>query len=249
MPGRNARYDGFNRMYLVVNAAPHWGGEGDATRGSFLRCTRDAQPVELRIQRSTSNSGWTTTDEVDVHNSAEASLAEWIYPNPNGDNPRALTERFLFRQYVLELPLTFTANQMFIMRARGTETNRAHEYDRNITMTPGAWECQWRNEARDTVRVFRWTVGANGLPMAHPEQARLSLGPGAFLIETVVPEGNALDARTDPAAIVGDAFNGHGFTSDGGRQQARAVPAIGIPHPTETTRGGPAKAPPRRRGR
>ncbi len=205
---------------IMFNASPEWGAD-DALRGSNIRCTVDGARVDLRTPYVSGPTSGHRTDEVDVR-SSWSSYAQAVVPNPAGDNPRVIQDHFVFRRYYATFPLTF---------------GPAEEQRSDATpLTPGAWECALRNDAGVTLRTFRWTVGADGRVQSHAEQAEgLSLPSDAVLIETVIPAGNGLDFRTDPASS-SRVFSGRGFRTAAARAWNATIPAIGHAAPAEPGR-------------
>lgn len=207
---------------LVFNAAPAWGANSmNLNTGTFLRCRVDGQPVDLRTPWRNGNRSGTRTDAVSI-TEAGSTLGEEMVPNPSG-NPRYDTVPYLFRRYYAVLPLSFGP--------AGAQGNR--DDATNVGEHPGAWECDLRSADARTLRTFRFQVGADGFLVPHEEQAQggLTLAPGAVLVETVIPEGNPLDVRTDPPSIQRLAFSGRGFHAASLVTAARAVPAVGQPAP------------------
>jgi hypothetical protein len=206
---------------VMFNASPEWGANNN-TRGANLRCTKNGERVDLRTAYDRGNTRGTRTDEVQLSD-AESSYAQSTVPNPAGDNPRVIQEHYLFRRYYAALPLTF-----------GPENDQRPDA---TPVTEGQWECEIRNDQGVSLRTFRFTVGADARVASHAEQgAGLSLAPDAVLIETVIPEDNAIDFRTDPSAL-SRAFSGRGFRTDATRAWQRGVRQIGVAAPA-SGRGG-----------
>ncbi len=112
----------------------------------------------------------------------------------------------------------------------------------DLAAHPGRWTCDLRSNGQN-IRRWAWTVGADGLPQPHAEQAAggLNLGPRAILAETTVVAEGHLDERTNPSEVQSGGFYGRPWTSDLARAQAAAVPAIGQPFmPYEPLRAGRA---------
>jgi hypothetical protein len=172
-------------------------------------------------------------DTPKVHKLSDASLANWNRKNKK-KNPPFLKDSFLFRHFLLELPLGFSTdtivqgqNMADHRKRTSTEVHREH-----TLMTPGKWECAWKNDKRQTLRIFHWTIGADGLPVAHEEQAAgLSLAPYATLIDVTIPKDSPLDFRTNPKTITKTAFHGRGFKGEVMKAAARKVPKKGVPVP------------------
>lgn len=216
-PGQSPSLSNGNGIDVIVQAAPAYSGD-DPTRGSYVRCRVDGNPVNLKTPWTFGPSSGTTIDGVHV-STGRGIVAEAETPNPTG-NPRLDKDSILFRTYYLELPLTF---------AGGAPRNEATD----IGKTPGAWECDWRNGEGKSLRTFFFTVGADGRVAPHVEQTAhgLSLAPGAVYIESLVPAGNPLDVRTAPAALATAAFAGRGLKSTQALARAKTVTAVGNPLP------------------
>ena len=222
LQGRRQQKINGDGIDLVVNASPDWSTANEAIRGSHVRCSVNGERVDLTLAQSQPGMSWNRTDQARV-DTGYSSLATWRVTNPSG-NPRYNEHKFLFRQFYVRLPLGW-----------GNNPDRVHT---PVGEHPGAWECQWRNDQGQTLRVFRFNVDQDGKLVAHSEQGDgLSLGPAAVLIETEVPAGNPLDSRTDGSMPRGGAFHGRGFSTEAGRRMAGAVPNNGTAHPTTARRG------------
>ncbi|MFT3787394.1 MAG: hypothetical protein QM770_14710 [Tepidisphaeraceae bacterium] len=97
---------------------------------------------------------------------------------------------------------------------------------------PGEWKVTYLID-RKPVRIWRFTVGKDGLPVQHAEQAAgLTLMKNAVLIETEIPgEGGAFDGRLTNEFVKQGAFFGRPWSTDAMKALADKVPAKGTPFP------------------
>jgi hypothetical protein len=100
---------------------------------------------------------------------------------------------------------------------------------------PGNWQCTISKNGA-VWRTWRWTVGRNGRPMQHAEQAsNVNLASNAFLIDMDIPAGGApMDGRlAGPSTSL---FNGLPWTSAEGKAMAARLPKKGTAWPVPSTR-------------
>lgn len=97
---------------------------------------------------------------------------------------------------------------------------------------PGEWKVTWIID-RKPVRIFKFKIGPDGLPVPHAEQqAGLSLLPNAVLVETEIPkEGAAFDGRLTPEFVKQGAFYGRPWATDAMKKLAEQVPTKFTPFP------------------
>jgi hypothetical protein len=97
---------------------------------------------------------------------------------------------------------------------------------------PGEWKVTYLIE-RKPVRIYRFKIGKDGLPLPHPEQEKgLVLAPGAVLVDTEIPgEGGEFDGRLTNEFVKQGAFFGRPWQTDAMKQAAEKVPAKGTPFP------------------
>lgn len=102
---------------------------------------------------------------------------------------------------------------------------------------PGDWKITWIID-RKPVRIFRFKIGPDGLPLPHEEQGRgLVLFPGAALVDTEIPgEGGAFEGRLTKEFVQQGAFFGRPWQTDAMRKLALAVPTKGDPFPVPSDR-------------
>ncbi|MFO0697473.1 MAG: hypothetical protein U0230_28100 [Polyangiales bacterium] len=224
---------------LFFNASPTWGANSLSWAGAFMRCRVDGQPVDLRTPWRNGNRSGTRTDAVNV-TEASSTMGEEMVPNPSG-NPRYDMQQYLFRRLYVVLPLSFGPPG-----AQGVRDDATTVGDH-----PGAWECDLRTSDARTVRTFRFQVGSDGFLVPHAEQTEggLTLAPGAVFVETVIPEGNPLDLRTDPSAPARLAFSGRGLRSAPAQAETRTIPAVGQAAPRGAGGRGNSRAARGGRGR
>ena len=99
---------------------------------------------------------------------------------------------------------------------------------------PGNWVCTISKD-NNVWRTWRWTVGANGRPVMHPEQqGNISLWYNSYLVDMEIPPGGSpIDGRlAGPSASL---FYGQPWTSPEGRSMAARVPKKGQPWPVPST--------------
>lgn len=97
----------------------------------------------------------------------------------------------------------------------------------------GNWECKIMKDA-EVIRIFRWKVGNDGLPVLHPEQANgnINLYSNAFLVEMEIPAGgSSLDNRLVPMSPDNGFFYGIPFSTPEGKTMVTKVPKKGNPFP------------------
>lgn len=122
-----------------------------------------------------------------------------------------------WRRDVLRLPLTFG--------------DQEHTQLVKLDDHPGRWECELRDESRQTLREFAFTV-ANGVIQPHPEERTgLTFPEGVHLVDVTIPRDSPRDARTDPGETRRGAFYGRRWQSPEGRAMGARVPRIGDAYP------------------
>lgn len=97
----------------------------------------------------------------------------------------------------------------------------------------GNWECRIMKDA-EVIRIFRWKVGNDGLPVLHPEQANgnINLYYNAFLVEMEIPAGgSSLDNRLIPISADNGFFYGIPFSTPEGKAMGTKIPKKGNPFP------------------
>lgn len=104
---------------------------------------------------------------------------------------------------------------------------------------PGEWKITYFIE-RVPVRVFRFKVGADGLPVPHAEQAAgLVLAPNAILVDTEIPgSGGVFDGRLTPEFVKLGGFFGRAWASAEMKARAASVPTKGRPFPVSSAKKG-----------
>ncbi|MFO0714941.1 MAG: hypothetical protein U0353_34185 [Sandaracinus sp.] len=211
-------------MHLVLSVSG-----SDETAGLLeyarLRCTVDGQPIDL------------PQDVVSPAGGDRYEALGQSVPNPEGSGTNNVY--MWFRQIEILLPFSFPP------------TLRDSTLD--LSTHPGRWQCDLRDNGV-VLRTIAFTIGANGLPQPHAEEAAgLYFGPRAAMIDVTVPAGARSDQRTAPAEVGAGGFYGHPWASPALRAAAAAVPAIGTPHLDPNPDGPPPAAHPAaaggRRGR
>ena len=133
-------------------------------------------------------------------------------------------DNFGFEQLRVTLPLSYGGD-------------RADKTRINLSDYPGKWECSLRAEG-ETLRTWRWTIGADGKPFKHAEQnGNINLFPNAYLINTEIPAGGtSLDKRLVPTSLTDGFFYGQPWTSAEGKAMAGKAPTKGSPAPLPSTK-------------
>lgn len=122
-----------------------------------------------------------------------------------------------WRRDVLRLPLTFG--------------DQEHTQLVKLDDHPGRWECELRDDSRQTLRELAFTV-VDGVIQPHPEEGTgLTFPAGVHLVDVTIPRDSPRDARTDPAETRRGAFYGRRWQSRGARAMGARVPRIGDPYP------------------
>jgi hypothetical protein len=100
---------------------------------------------------------------------------------------------------------------------------------------PGEWKITYLID-RKPVRIWRFTIGPDGLPVPHAEQGRgLKLAKNAVLIETEIPDTGAhFDGRLTSEFVKSGAFFGRPWETDSMKALAEKVPTKSTPFPTPT---------------
>ena len=131
---------------------------------------------------------------------------------------------FGFRIYRASLPLTYGTAQ--------ASPNRT-----NLKEYPGNWECNISDNGT-VLRTWRWTVGADGMPVKHPEQnGNVNLFSNAYLVETEIPTGGTtLDKRLVPVPASQGFFFGQPWITPAGKAAAAKVPTKGNPLPVPSNK-------------
>jgi hypothetical protein len=206
---RGQGYASQNVMTLAINYHSY---ERRNTSQTRLRCTVDGERITIP------SDGVTMTE-------LRVSSATHTF----GSGQRDDSEHVYYRQALLHLPVSFESSAITPTHARWRPADPRFDTTRvYLDAHPGRWECEWR-DGQTALRVFRWTVGADGKLVPHPEQsAGLTLGLNAFLIETEVPTPPSdLDTRAHRDSVARNAFYGLGWRSEEGRANAARAPNIG----------------------
>ena len=97
---------------------------------------------------------------------------------------------------------------------------------------PGDWKITWIID-RVPVRIYRFKIDKNGLPLPHPEQEKgLCLAPHAALVDTEIPkDGAEFDGRISSEFVKAGAFFGRPWATDAMKKAAESVPTKGTPFP------------------
>jgi len=150
-----------------------------------------------------------------VETNAVVTHSSWAKPDPRG-GAGSYFEELRFCRLSSRLPITWGT-----ARIDGFVALEDH---------PGRWEVQYLHQQRP-VRTWRFTVNADGSIAPHPEEAALSMAPGASFVETEIPAGGSFaDARLVPSAAARGRFGGL-WASAEGKALAAKVPSKGQPAP------------------
>ncbi len=175
-----------------------------------LRCSVNGTP--LRFPGPSPYS-----DQVDVKSMRNETAIYTDRIAPQYKKANEYMDEVSFNQYRLRLPLMLRGDP---------GSNRLGLQDHK-----GNWECSLRING-ETIRSFKWTVGSNGLPVAHAEQrsGNINLNYNGYLIETLVPPGGSSYDHRLIAAPGDGLFYGINWTTSEGRAMASAVPTKGTPY-------------------
>lgn len=184
-----------------------------------LRCSVNGTRIKLREAGSQTDIVSTSTDQ--GRQSYEIYSDRLAAPYSAGGP--VYEDDFGFRIYRATLPLTYGTAQ-----ASPNQTN-LKEYQ-------GNWECNISDNG-DVLRTWRWTVGADGMPVKHAEQnGNINLFSNSYLVETEIPAGGTiLDKRLVPMPTAGF-FYGQPWTSAAGKAMAIKVPTKGNPLPVSSNK-------------
>lgn len=107
----------------------------------------------------------------------------------------------------------------------------------NASNFPGDWKVTYM-VGRETVRIFKFKVGVDGLPVPHDEQKNgLNLAPNAILVDTEIPgKGGDFDGRLTNEFVSKGGFFGRAWTSAAMKAAATAVPMKGRPFPVSSAK-------------
>ena len=190
-------------------------GDGEtisALEGSRLRCTRDGQPVEFP-----------NGDEIYDARGGRTVRLNQLQQNPDGYRQVEMT----FSQLVSALPFVWGPNE--------------ESGPMNFSQNQGRWQCDLRNNGV-VLRTFAFTVGADGLPVQHAEQAAgLYLGPRAAMVDITLPAAAAPHERTASAEVRAGGFYGRPWASESRRTASAATPNWGEAHFAAPRAAAPAR--------
>ncbi|HLO97891.1 MAG TPA: hypothetical protein VK171_04785, partial [Fimbriimonas sp.] len=107
----------------------------------------------------------------------------------------------------------------------------------NASKFPGDWKITYIID-RVPVRIFRFKVGSDGLPVPHEEQKNgLNLAPNAILVDTEIPgKGGDFDGRLTNQFVVNGGFFGRPWATPAMKTAAAAVPSKGRPFPVSSAK-------------
>jgi hypothetical protein len=134
----------------------------------------------------------------------------------------AYKERIGFSRRVMVLPLQW-----------GPKPDRRPPSKVFTNDHPGEWKVTYIIN-RKPVRVWRFKIDRNGLPVPHAEQTKggLNLLPNAVLVDTEIPgEGGDFDGRLTPEFVTQGGFFGRPWASDSLKTLSAKVPSKGTPFP------------------
>lgn len=198
-----------NQVEVYFNLSPTKKGWG--LPYAALRCSVNGSRIKLREQGSQTDIVSSSTDQ--------GRQSYQIYSDrlaaPYSAGGPVYEDDFGFRIYRATLPLTF-----------GTES--ASPNKTNLKEHPGNWECSI-SENGDVLRTWRWTVGADGMPVKHQEQnGNVNLYSNAYVVETEIPAGGTVyDKHLAPVSATEGFFYGQKWTSAEGKAAAARVPIKG----------------------
>ena len=207
-----------NKVEVYFNMSPT--KEGWGMPYTALRCSVDGKRIKLREAGS-------QTDIVTAV-TYDSRLSYEIYSDrlaaPYSAGGPVYQDDFGFRIFRATLPLTYG-------------TARATENRTNLKEYPGNWECSISDNGT-VLRTWRWTVGADGMPVKHPEQnGNVNLFSNSYVIETEIPTGGTIfDKRLIPTSATEGFFYGQKWTTPEGKAMAGKVPTKGSPAPVPSNK-------------
>lgn len=202
---------GRNGVVLLVNTATDDVRRSNDGASSRLRCSVNGERIAIDDDQITGSE----TRKV-------YAVQTW------GRGTQDQRDVIQFRQYALNLPLSFSSAVPEQTHDNWHPLGEKHDRWPHLEDHPGQWECEWRL-GRDIVRIIRFTVSADGRIVPHPEQqAGLELGPNIFFVETEIPaKGSVWDVRVQRQGVDKNAFLGRGFRSAEGKALVRKLPNVG----------------------
>ena len=167
-----------------------------------LRCSVDGNRVPFPNHQVRADPiGDHTSNATEVHRAGSSTEGDHLH----------------WRRDLLRLPITFGDQE-------NSQLPKLDDF-------PGKWECQLRDNNRQTLREFSFVV-VNGQIQPHPEEATgLHFPTGVHLVDVTVPADSPRDARTDPRVTRTGAFYGRRWQSREGRAMGSRVPRIGEAYP------------------
>ena len=215
---RDGNTSASNQLEVYFNISPT--KEGWGLPLAALKCSVDGKRIKL--QEKGSQTDIVATSDFRSRMSYEIYSDRLAAPYSAGGP--VYEDDFGFRVYRARLPLTYGTAQADPSRT-------------NLKEYPGNWECGISDNG-NVLRTWRWTVGANGMPVKHPEQnGNVNLFSNAYVIETEIPAGGTfLDKRLVPVSLGEGFFFGQKWTTPEGKAMAAKVPTKGNPEPIPSNR-------------
>ena len=210
--------DNSNQLEIYFSISPT--KEGWGVPLTALRCSVNGNRIKLADRGSQTDIVSTTT--------YQARQSYEIYSDrlaaPYSAGGPVYQDDFGFRIYRAKLPLTYG-------------TARADPRKTNLKEYPGNWECNISDNST-VLRTWRWTVGADGMPVKHPEQnGNVNLFSNAYVVETEIPAGGTvLDKRLVTVSATEGFFYGQKWTTPEGKAMAGKVPTKGNPAPVPSNK-------------
>lgn len=208
--------DYIGEVEIYFNISPK--RQVDRVAHGNLRCTVNGTPLRFPGPSPFS-------DQIDVKSMRNETAIYTDRIAPQYKKANEYMDEVSFNQYRLRLPLLLRGDPA---------SNRLGLQDHK-----GNWDCSFRING-ETVRNFKWTVGSNGLPVAHGEQqaGNIALNYNGYLIETVIPNGGSTYDHRLIAAPNDGLFYGINWTTPDGRAMAAAVPSKGKPYHVSSDKAG-----------
>ena len=210
--------DNSNQLEIYFSISPT--KEGWGVPNTALRCSVDGKRIKLADRASqtdiVSTTGYQSRQSYEIYSDRLAA--------PYSAGGPVYQDDFGFRIYRAKLPLTYG-------------TARADPGKTNLKEYPGNWECSISDNGT-VLRTWRWTVGADGMPVKHAEQnGNVNLFSNAYIVETEIPAGGTvLDKRLVPVSATEGFFYGQKWTTPEGKAMAGKVPTKGSPAPVPSNK-------------
>ncbi len=187
---------------------------GDPFPNFYARCSVDGNRINFE--------GMSYADQVQPYRIRQKIAMYTDRLIPQYQRGPEYREEIAFVQLVLKMPIMF-----------GSKEPREVKMEEH----PGNWVCDVMADGKK-FRTFKWTVGRNGRPVAHTEQAsgNVNLFHHAYMLETEIPPGGSdWDGRLSVNPASGFWY-GIPWSTAQGKAMASAVAKKGNPWPVPSNR-------------